>query len=141
MKLDIGCGDRSIKYEEDYIGIDIDDYQLRSGNAELNPEILGDARWLPIKDEAIDEVFSGACIGVYVGEAGFDEAIRVLKPGGIIRFRVFVYDVSKVLSWLVKKDLLITDIEPINYNDESFLREGGADVMIVDDVLVTAQRR
>ncbi len=137
MKIDIGCGEREQKYDEDYIGIDIDDYHLRRGSPELNPEILGDARLLPIKDGAADEIFSGACIGVYVGEDAFDEAIRVLKPGGVIRLRVFVKELSKLLDWILKKDLLITDLESINftYVDED------SDQTIVDDVLVTAQRR
>lgn len=143
MKLDIGCGDRETKIGEDYIGVDIDDYELRAGHPELSPEIIGDARWLPFKDETIDEVFSGACIGLYVGEDGFNEAMRVLKPGGRIRFRIMIMKgrFVKLLTWIEKSDLLIIDIEPINYAEESFLVEGGSDTVIVDDVMITLRKR
>lgn len=85
MKLDIGCG--SMKAGEDYIGVDVIDEGC---------DVLADARCLPFKDEVFDEVYSNACLGVEVN--GFDEALRVLKAGGIMSIKAYDDGVYKQMT-------------------------------------------
>lgn len=151
IRLDIGCGDQSSKMEEvdaEYIGLDID-----RGPKGFHPDVVADANALPFKDGSIDDVWSGACIGLYVDKKGFDEALRVLKPGGRFRIRIYTKYLPRVLKWFLDEKVIIMDFESLNYSEYGDSYYGFYDkdkypaddsdnkIEVVDDVIITTRKR
>jgi predicted SAM-dependent methyltransferase len=77
--VDIGCGESKLKGA---IGIDL---RKISG-----VNIVADARWLPIRDEALDEIYSSHLVehfGHQETERLLSEWVRCLKKGGLFEIR------------------------------------------------------
>jgi len=78
MKLNIGCGSQILSNEEGWVNLD-----LRKYYPDIN--ILADARNLPFKNNAFDEVYSSHLIEHFHFQEAFDilqEWKRVIREGG-----------------------------------------------------------
>ena len=63
-------------------------------------------------DGYFDEIWSNQCVGSYV--TNFDEIIRVLKPGGVIKLGVWGTKVMFVVEELMKRGLYNVTMSPMN---------------------------
>jgi len=87
--LDVGCGIGSLEErftDDDIVGIDIAEAIVRTARQRASaPFLVGDARTLPVRTDAVDAVVFVATLE-FISEvdAVLREATRVLRPGGRI---------------------------------------------------------
>jgi ubiquinone/menaquinone biosynthesis C-methylase UbiE len=87
--LDVGCGIGSLEErftDYDIVGIDISEAMVRTARQRTPaPFLVGDARTLPVRTDAVDAVVFVATLE-FISEVDvvLQEATRVLRPGGRI---------------------------------------------------------
>ena len=115
MKLDIGCGESFDNVR--YIGIDIDAELLEW--AETPPHIIADARDLPLKDNVADEVLMSKllCDMDEGREEAIREALRVLKPGGILRIIDYADEQMQSIYFRLPEEAIVESVELVLYDE------------------------
>lgn len=87
--LDVGCGIGSLEErlpDDDIVGIDISAAMVRTARQRASaPFLVGDARTLPVRTDAVDAVVFVATLE-FISEidAVLEEATRVLRPDGTL---------------------------------------------------------
>ena len=106
--LDVGAGIGSIEERfpaYDVVGLDVSEAMVRTAHERTDaPFLLGDARVLPIADDAVDVVFFVATLEfVPEVEGALAEAVRVLRPDGMLVALVLNADSAYVRSDLERE--------------------------------------
>jgi len=140
--LEIGCGIgrmiNEIARHNDYrkcsfYGVDISESMLKSVNKYVQPRQkveykLNDGRSIPYPDKTFDSIYSLA-VFQHIDDAGvkvyLDEAKRVLKDDGVLRFQYVSGDEKIAFSW-----------QRHNSEMAEWLRNTGLDPVSIDSGLV-----
>ncbi len=84
--LDVGCGTGILgKVMKNVVGLDVSKEMVRKARGLIEDVVVGDASNLPFKDSRFDSVVFNATIFLIPdAERSLDEALRVVREGGIV---------------------------------------------------------
>jgi len=125
--LDIGPGDIPWQGSSDFIDIEDerDNWPDTIGEEEAEELIrksnfiIGSAEDLPYEDNTFEFINANQVFGRYADlEPSLREAVRVTRPGGMLRIRILGVDKRDTLKAFKRMNVRIIDIERQGYNEK-----------------------